>query len=108
MNPKEYTVKGSTEKEYTVNKEERKKINRAHEEARASSSLTPPADCDDNRVTLLDVADHMYKLTPGERSEFDREAQKLGKPGEPDPADSLWQRRLLRVRYLKQLRDGGG
>ncbi len=39
----------------------------------------------DNRVTLLDVADHMHTLTPGERREFDREAQKLGKPGEPDP-----------------------
>lgn len=107
--PKEYTVEGSTEKEYTVKTEARKKQKRAPEEARASSSLSPPADDHgDNKVTLLDVADHLHSLTPRERKEFDREAQKLGKPGEPDPADSLWQRRLLRVRYLRQLRERGG
>lgn len=109
MNTKEYTVEGSTEKEYTVKKETHKNIKRTNEEAHASSSLsTPLDDFDDNEVTLLDVADHLHSLTPRERKEFDMEAQKLGKPGEPDPADSLWQRRLLRVRYLRQLRDGGG
>jgi hypothetical protein len=109
MNTKEYTVEGSTEKEYTVKTEARKNKKRAPEEAHASSSLTPPADDhDDKRVTLLDVAEHLHSLTPQERKEFDREAQKLGKPGEPDPADSLWQRLLLRVRYLRQLREGGG
>lgn len=108
LTPKEYTVKGSTEKEYTVKTEARKKKERAPEEAHASSSLSPPADDDDDRVTLLDAADHMHSLTPRERKEFDREAQKLGKPGEPDPQESLWQRRLLRVRYLRQLREGGG
>ncbi len=98
MNPKEYTVK----------KETHKNIKRTNEEAHASSSLSPPVDnYSDNQVTLLDVAEHMHLLTPGERKEFDREAQKLGKPGEPDPADSLWQRRLLRVRYLERLRGGG-
>ncbi len=108
MNPKEYTVKGSTENEYTVNKEARKKKIRAPEEAHASSSLPPPVDDYDDRVTLLEAADHMHALTPRERREFDREAFKLQKPGEPDPQESLWQRRLLRVRYLRQLRDGGG
>jgi DNA-binding transcriptional regulator YhcF (GntR family) len=109
LTPKEYTVKGSTENEYTVKKEARKKKERASEEAHASSSLSPPVDdYDDNEVTLLDVAEHLHSLTPREKKEFDREAQKLGKPGEPDPADSLWQRRLLRVRYLRQQREGGG
>ncbi len=95
-------------KEYTVKKETHKNIKRTNEEAHASSSLSPPAgNHDDKRVTLLDVADHMHSLTPQERKEFDREAQKLSRPGEPDPADSLWQRRLLRVRYLRQLREEG-
>ena len=57
---------------------------------------------------MLDVAEHLHNLSPGERREFDGEAFKLGKPGEPDPRESLWQKRLLRVRYLRQLRDGGG
>ncbi|MEW6143499.1 MAG: hypothetical protein AB1598_00615 [Thermodesulfobacteriota bacterium] len=39
LNPKEYTVEGSTGKEDTVKKEARKKQKRAHEEARASSSF---------------------------------------------------------------------
>ncbi len=109
LTPKEYTVEPGTENEYTVKKEARKKIKRAHEEARASSSLSPPADDHvDKKVTLLDVAEHMHSLTPRERKEFDREALRLLKPGEPDPQESLWQRRLLRVRYLRQLRDGGG
>ena len=67
MNPKEYTVKGSTENEYTVNKEARKKKIRAPEEAHASSSLPPPVDDYDDRVTLLEAADHMHALTPRER-----------------------------------------
>jgi len=37
MNTKEYTVEGSTEKEYTVKKETHKTIKRTNEEARASS-----------------------------------------------------------------------
>ena len=107
MNPKEYTVEGSTENEYTVKTKARKNTKRAHEEARASSSLSPPVDDHgDNKVTLLDVAEHMHSLTPRERKEFDREALRLLKPGEPDPQESLWQRRLLRVRYLRQMRDG--
>lgn len=107
MNTKEYTVEGSTEKEYTVKKETHKNIKRTNEEAHASSSLSPTLDdSDKGKVTLLDVAEHMNSLTPRERKEFDREALKLSKPGEPDPADSLWQRRLLRVRYLRQLREG--
>ncbi len=57
---------------------------------------------------MLEAAEHLHSLTPRERKEFDREALRLGKPGEPDPAESLWQRRLLRVRYLQNLRDGGG
>ena len=108
MNPKEYTVEPGAENEYTVKEETRKKKERALEEAHASSSLFPPIDDSDNNVTMLEVADHMHTLSPAERKEFDREAFKLGKPGEPDPAVSLWQRRLLRVRYLRQLRDGGG
>jgi hypothetical protein len=109
MNPKEYTVEPGTENEYTVKKEARKKKVLALEEAHASSSLSPPLDdYDDNGVTLLDVAEHLHSLTPRERKEFDREALKFGKPGEPDPAESLWQRRLLRVRYLRQLRERGG
>lgn len=108
LTPKEYTVEPGTENEYTVKKETHKNIKRTNEEARASSSLSPTLDdSDDGKVTLLDVAEHMHSLTPRERKEFDREALKLGKPGEPDPADSLWQRRLLRVRYLKQIREGG-
>lgn len=86
-----------------------KKQKRAHEEARASSSFPAPADnYDDNKITMLEAAEHLHSLTPRERKEFDREALRLGKPGEPDPAESLWQRRLLRVRYLQNLRDGGG
>jgi len=109
LTPKEYTVEPGTENEYTVKKEARKKKIRAHEEAHASSSLSPPIDdYDDNKVTMLDVAEHLHSLTPRERKEFDREALRLGKPGEPDPQESLWQRRLLRVRYLERLRGGGG
>lgn len=109
MTPKEYTVEPGAVKEYTVKTEARKKKKRAPEEAQASSSLsTPSGDYDDNEVTLLDVAEHLHSLTPRERKEFDREALKFGKPGEPDPQESLWQRRLLRVRYLRQLREGGG
>ncbi|MCI0482662.1 MAG: helix-turn-helix domain-containing protein, partial [Candidatus Dadabacteria bacterium] len=107
LTPKEYTVEPGAENEYTVKKEVRKNIKRTHEEAHASSSLSPPLDdYDDNGVTLLDVAEHLHSLTPRERKEFDREALKLGKPGEPDPQESLWQKRLLRVRYLRQMRDG--
>lgn len=102
LTPKEYTVEPGTENEYTVKKEARKK--RVPEEAEASSSFPTPSG--DNNVTLLDVAEHLHSLTPRERKEFDREALKHGKPGEPDPAESLWQRRLLRVRYLRQLREG--
>jgi hypothetical protein len=105
MNPKEYTVEPGTEKEYTVNKAARKKKKRALEEAGASSSLTSPVD--DNKVTLLDVAEHLHSLSYEERREFDREALKLQKPGEPDPHKNLWQKRLLRVRHLQKLRDGG-
>jgi hypothetical protein len=108
LTPKEYTVEPGTENEYTVKKEARKKKERTSEEAHASSSLSPPIDDSDNNVTMLDVADHMHMLSPGERREFDREAFRLQKPGEPDPHESLWQKRLLRVRYLRQLRDGGG
>ena len=106
LTPKEYTVEPGTEKEYTVKEEARKKKKRAPEEAEASSSLLSPVD--DNNVTMLDVADHMHSLTPREQREFDREAFKLGKSGEPDPRESLWQKRLLRVRYLRHLRDRGG
>jgi hypothetical protein len=48
MNPKEYTVEGSTGKEYTVKQEARKMKKRAHEEARASSFLSPSIDDSDN------------------------------------------------------------
>ncbi|MEW6144856.1 MAG: helix-turn-helix domain-containing protein [Thermodesulfobacteriota bacterium] len=107
MNTKEYTVEGNTGKEHTVKTEARKKQKRAHEEARASSSFPAPDDYeDDNKVTMLEASEHFQSLTPRERKEFDKEAQKLGKPGEPDPQDNLWQRRLLRVRYLQQLREG--
>jgi len=105
MNTKEYTVEPGTEKEYTVNKEARKKKKRALEEAGASSPTSP---VDDNKVTLLEVAEHLHSLSTDERREFDREALKLQKPGEPDPHENLWQKRLLRVRYLQKLRNGGG
>ena len=108
LTPKEYTVEPGAENEYTVKKEARKKKIRALEEAHASSSLSPPIDDSDNNVTMLEVADHMHTLSPAERREFDREAFRLQKPGEPDPRESLWPKRLLRVRYLRQLRDGGG
>ena len=109
MNPKEYTVEGSTEKEYTVKTDARKKQKSAHEEAEASSTSPAPSNnYDDNKITMLEAAEHFHSLTPRERKEFDREALKHVKPGEPDPAESLWQRRLLRVRYLRQIRDGGG
>lgn len=52
MNTKEYTVKGSTRKEYTVTVKEdaRKKQKRVPEEAHASSSLT--SHLDSNKATL--------------------------------------------------------
>ncbi|HML94353.1 MAG TPA: hypothetical protein PKC29_02860, partial [Thermodesulfobacteriota bacterium] len=105
LNPKEYTVEGRLRKENTVKEEARKKTKRVHEEAGASSS--PPSRLDDNSVTLLDVANHMDTLSPEERRRFDAEAFRLGKPGEPDPGENLWQKRLLRVRHLKRLREGG-
>jgi DNA-binding MarR family transcriptional regulator len=109
LNPKEYTVEGSTGNEYTEKQEARKKRKRALEEARASSSFHAPADYDDdNKITMLDVAEHMHSLTQREKREFDREALRFQLPGEPDPSESLWQRRMLRVRYLRQLREGGG
>jgi hypothetical protein len=106
MKPKEYTVEGSAEKEYTVSLKDnaREKTKRVHEEACASSSQ--PSRSDDNSVTMLDVANHMDTLSPEERRRFDAEALKLGKPGEPDPRENLWQKRLLRVRYLRRLREG--
>ncbi len=104
MNTKEYTVEGSAEKEYTVKEEAREKTKRAREEACASSSRASRSD--DDSVTLLDVANHMDALSPEERRRFDAEAFKLGKPGEPDPRENLWQKRLLRVRYLQSLREG--
>jgi len=55
-------------------------------------------------VTLLDVVNHLDTLSPEERRRFDAEAFRLGKPGEPDPRENLWQKRLLRVRYLQRLR----
>lgn len=107
MTPKEYTVEGSSSKEDTVVKEDaREKTKRAREEACASSSQ--PSRLDDNSVTLLDVANHLDSLSPEERRRFDAEAFRLGKPGEPDPRENLWQKRLLRVRYLQRLREGGG
>jgi hypothetical protein len=57
---------------------------------------------------MLEAAEHFHSLSPQEKKEFDREALRFQLPGEPDPEESLWQRRLLRVRYLQQLRDGGG
>lgn len=104
MTPKEYTVEGSAEKENTVKEDAREKIKRVHEEACASSSQ--PSRSDDDKVTMLDVANHMDSLSPEEKRRFDAEAFKLGKPGEPDPRENLWQRRLLRVRYLRRLREG--
>lgn len=106
MNTKEYTVEGRLRKEYTVKEDAREKTKRVHEEAGASSSQ--PSRLDDSSVTLLDVAEHMDALSPEERRRFDAEAFKLGKPGEPDPRENLWQKRLLRVRYLKRLRERGG
>jgi len=104
LNPKEYTIEGSAEKENTVKEDARKKTKRVHEEACASSS----PDRVDDEVTMLDVANHMDALSPEERRRFDAEAFRLGKPGEPDPGENLWQKRLLRVRYLQRLREGGG
>jgi hypothetical protein len=57
---------------------------------------------------MLDAAEHMHSLTPREKRELDREALRFQLPGEPDPEESLLQRRLLGVRYLQQLRDRGG
>jgi len=104
MTPKEYTVEGSAEKENTVKEEARKKTKRVQEEAGASSSRT--SRLDDDSVTMLDVANHLDNLSPEEKRRFDAEAFKLGKPGEPDPRESEWQKRLLRVRYLQRLREG--
>lgn len=108
MNTKEYTVEGSAGKENTASLKRyaREKTKRVQEEAGASSSQ--PSQLDDNSVTLLDVANHMDTLSPEEKRRFDTEAFKLGRPGEPDPRENLWQKRLLRVRYLQRLREGGG
>jgi len=106
MTPKEYTVEGKPGKEDTVSLKDsaREKTKRAREEARASSS----SDRVDDEVTMLDAAEYMDALSPEERRRFDAEAFKLGKPGEPDPRENLWQKRLLRVRHLRRLREGGG
>ncbi|MGE0367786.1 MAG: hypothetical protein AB7P53_02450, partial [Candidatus Dadabacteria bacterium] len=63
---------------------------------------------DDDEVTMLDVANHMDALTLAERRRFDTEALKLRNPGEPDPRENLWQKRVLRVRHLRRLRGRGG
>jgi hypothetical protein len=64
MTPKEYTVEGSTGKEYAVKTEARKKQKHAHEEARASSSFTSPIDDSDNKITMLEAAEHFHSLQP--------------------------------------------
>jgi hypothetical protein len=53
-----------TPKEYTVKTEARKKQKRAHEEARASSSFTSPIDDSDNKITMLEAAEHFHSLQP--------------------------------------------
>jgi hypothetical protein len=53
---------------------------------------------------MLGVAEHMDALTPAERRKFDAEAFRLREPGEPDPRESEWQKRVLRVRHLRRLR----
>ena len=107
MTPKEYTVEGKLRKEDTVSLKEdaREKRERVHEEARASSSSDPRLD--DDEVTMLDVAEHMDALSPAERRRFDAEALKLRNPGEPDPRENLWQKRVQRVRHLRRLRGRG-
>lgn len=107
MKPKEYTVEGSSNKEDTVSLKEdaREKTKRVHEESCASSSSDPRLD--DDEVTMLDVANHMDALTPAERRRFDAEALKLRRPGEPDPRENLWQKRVQRVRHLRRLRGRG-
>lgn len=97
LTPKEYTYKEHTTKADTEKTKTRKK---RVEEARASSSSA----YGDNKVTLSDVVEYMSTLSPEEKREFDQEARKLQKPGEPDPEISLWQKRLLRVRYLERVR----
>jgi len=97
LTPKEYTYKEHTTKVDTENTKTRKK---RVEEAGASSSPVG----EDSKVTLSDVVEYMSNLTPEEKREFDQEACKLSKPGEPDPEKSLWQKRLLRVRYLERVR----
>ena len=96
LNPKEYTYKENTTKVDTEKKAARKK---REEEGSASSS----SEDGDSKVTLSDVLDYMSALSPEEKRRFDNEARKLGKPGEPDPDTNLWQKRLLRVRYLERL-----
>ena len=106
MNTKEYTVEGNSNKEDPVSLKEdaREKTERVHEEAGASSSSDPRLD--DDEVTMLGVAEHMDALTPAERRRFDAEALKLRERGEPDPRESEWQKRVLRVRHLRRLRKG--
>jgi len=104
LNTKEYTVEGSSNKEDTVKEDAREKAKRVHEEARASSSSDPRLD---DEVTMLDVANHMDALSPAERRRFDAEALRLRRPGEPDPRENLWQRRILRMRHLSRLRGRG-
>ncbi len=104
MNTKEYTVEGSSNKEDTVSLKEdaRENAKRVHEEACASSSSDPRLD--DDEVTMLDVVNHMDALSPAERRRFDAEALRLREPGEPDPRENLWQKRILRMRHLRRLR----
>ncbi|MGD9653209.1 MAG: helix-turn-helix domain-containing protein [Candidatus Dadabacteria bacterium] len=108
MTPKEYTVEGNSNKEdaESLKEDAREKTKRVLEEACASSSSDPRLD--DDEVTMLDVANHMDALTLAERRRFDTEALKLRNPGEPDPRENLWQKRVLRVRHLRRLRGRGG
>jgi hypothetical protein len=99
MTPKEYTYKERLVKEDTVITNTRKK---RVEEAEVSSSSASEG----SKVTLSDVVEYMSALSAEEKRQFDSEAKKLQKPGEPDPDKSLWQRRLLRVRCLERLRLG--
>lgn len=101
MTPKEYIDKEYATKVDTVITNTGKK--RAQETG--CSSFVSPAN--NNKATLSQVVEYMSNLSAEEKRQFDREALKLQKPGEPGPETNLWQKRLLRVRYLERLRENG-